>query len=88
MNLSQKPKTNNSKNIQLIDHEFIILDKNKEQIHQLNQTASFIFRNCNGENTIGDIISLLTAQYSLDDELATSDVINVIKELEKLELLE
>lgn len=47
----------------------------------LNETATFIYKLCNGEKTVTEIIETLLEKYKVNKKKAQSDVINCIKEL-------
>ena len=70
-----------------IDGEMILLNEKKEKIHQLNNTASFVWDCCNGENTIDNIVVLLKEEFEVESIDIKSDVINIITSLKKLKLI-
>jgi len=71
-----------------VDGETILLNEKKEQIHQLNHTASFIWKSCNGKNTIDDIVKLLKEEFQTESGDIETDVNNTIASFKKLNLLE
>jgi len=82
------PKVRSNVQHQIIDGESVILDRDRGVIHQLNETASFIWQCCDGSNSIHNIVILLTDHFSTTEEIANNDVINVITNFKELELLE
>jgi len=72
---------------QEVESESLILDKDKELIHQLNESAAYIFTCCNGENNIQSIIDLVMENYAIDKETASNDVFHVISNFIKLNLI-
>ncbi len=71
-----------------IEGETVLLNEEKGEIHQLNQTASFIWQCCNGNNSIDDIIHLLNDKFQTETINIESDVIETLATLKKLNLLE
>jgi len=74
--------------MQSVEDEILILDVKNDHIHQLNPTACFIWLNCNGSNTEENLAQLLLDKYDIDQSTAEIDVANILKELQKLELIE
>lgn len=84
-----KPPQKNAKTIaREVDGEAILLNEEKEEIHQLNQTTSFIWECCNGKNTIDDIVELLNNKFQTESIDIRTDVINIITTLKELDLIE
>lgn len=73
--------------IQSVDDEMLILDVSKDKIHQLNQTACFVWANCNGANSQEMLADLLVEQYEVDPSTAKEDVSVIVQELLNLELI-
>ena len=73
--------------VQSVDDEMLILDINKDQIHQLNPTACFIWSKCDGSHSENDLVKMLVDQYDIDINSAANDVSKVLTELQKLELI-
>lgn len=84
-----KPPQKNPKAIaREIDGEIILLNDEKEEIHQLNQTTSFIWNCCDGKNTIDDIVELINEKFQADSIDIKTDVIRIITTLKRLNLIE
>ena len=73
---------------QKIDDEMVLLDRKREQIHQLNSVASFIWENLSIGTKVDDIVQLLTKHYAVDETTARNDVEQLISELQQKELIE
>jgi len=73
---------------QIIDGDTVLLDKAAGQIHQLNATASTIWKACDGKTSIGDIAEQIAAKYDIDVELALVDVEKTIQQLETQNLIQ
>lgn len=74
--------------VQSVDDEMLLLDLNKDQIHQLNPTACLIWSQCDGNKSENNLAALLVEKYDIDIETALGDVIKIIQDLHKLELIE
>ena len=82
------PKKRNDVNARLVDLEIVVLDRQHGSIHQLNQTASFVWEQCDGESTLEKIANRLTEAFAVDFSTAMSDVRKVIQQLNDIGLLE
>lgn len=73
--------------VRIVDGELIVLDRQKELIHQLNQTASYIWERCDGHSTVADIAHQLADEFSVSLETAEADTQRFIEQLHTLDLL-
>ena len=71
----------------IVEGEMVVMDKESEQIHQLNQTASLIWQLCDGEHDQQQIAEELAATFEVDTETAQHDVADTLKKLEEIGLL-
>jgi hypothetical protein len=74
--------------VQTLEDESLILDLKKEQIHQLNITASFVWNNCDGKTRIDEVTAKLTEQFDIDIDTAKNDIEQILKQLSDLQLIE
>ncbi len=74
--------------VQHVGDETLVLDLGSGQIHQLNATAAWILEQCNGENSIESITSDFAEHFSLDSEIAASDVAGTIEQLTQVNVIE
>jgi len=72
----------------LMDGELVILDRNGGLVHQLNRTATYIWERCKGEHTVGEIGSQVCEMFEIDRETALRDVIETVRQLRKVGLLQ
>ena len=72
---------------QTINGEAVILDRRSQQIHQLNETGSFIWDKCDGATSVSEIIRSVTEQFDAEHDVATADVNRAVEELRDLGLL-
>lgn len=70
-----------------IDGEIVVLDERTGYIHQLNPTASFIWRLSNGENSSHEIAEMMAQSFDVDEAVAAKDTDDTIEKLCNLELL-
>lgn len=65
MNNSQNPVAReNGLVIQETGQEVLVYDLNNNKAHCLNQTAAFVWRSCNGKNTVENIAGLIEKEFS------------------------
>ena len=82
-----KPTIREDVQAQKVGDELVVLDNNSGQVHQLNVSASFIWENCNGEQTVKDIAHAMADYFGINQEQALSDVNTVIQEFHGKSLL-
>jgi hypothetical protein len=66
----------------------LLLDMEGAQLHQLNATAGFIWRHCDGVASAADIAALVAREYEVEDGAAARDVEMALSELQALNLVE
>jgi hypothetical protein len=82
------PRKRANVRVRVIDEETIVLDRRQGLIHQLNQTASFVWERCDGRCTLEEIATRLMEAFDVDFNTAVDDVRKVIEQLEERKLLE
>lgn len=70
-----------------VDGEILLLDTESDQIHQLNQTASFIWRSCDGTAPAEVIAARLAKKFDVEEDIAWRDVIETLGRLQALGLI-
>ncbi len=73
--------------IQVVGEETVVLDERGGHIHQLNRTASFIWRAVDGKTSVEDISRLVIQEFDVREAAAAADVADVIEQLRELGLL-
>jgi hypothetical protein len=82
------PKRRTNVSSRTVEGETVVLDRSNEQIHQLNQTASYIWERCDGVRTLQAIAQQLAESFAIDGETAARDVTTVVAQFHTLHLLE
>jgi hypothetical protein len=82
------PKRRSDLGIQAVEDEMIVLDHGAQQIHQLNTTASFIWRRCDGQHTVRDIADALTRAFDVGRDAAHDAVVGSLRQFNDLGLLQ
>lgn len=67
---------------------WVVLDRRNELIHQLNQSAGFVWKCCDGHSDATDIAARLSNEYGVDVNQAQQDVLAALKKFEELGLLD
>ena len=70
-----------------IDDELLVLDTESDRIHQLNRTASIIWRLCDASTSTDTIVSTLTEAFDVPRETAERDVAQTLQQLQDLKLI-
>jgi methyltransferase-like protein len=72
----------------VVEGEMVVLDRKGGLIHQLNQTASYIWERLDGKTPISTIVNMLAESFEVDLKTAERDAAEVASQLQKLNLLE
>jgi methyltransferase-like protein len=83
----QRPNRRTEFEERVVEGEMVVMDKESEQIHQLNQTASFIWQLCDGDHDRQQIAEELAAVFEIDSVTAEADVADTLNKLEEIGLL-
>ncbi len=83
----QRPSRRTEFEERVVEGEMVVMDKESEQIHQLNETASFIWQLCDGEHDRKQIAEELATAFDVDAETAETDVAETLNKLEEIGLL-
>ena len=70
-----------------VDDEVVILNRQAEQVHRLNVTASYIWDLCDGTNTPDQIAAQLAEGFNLTTDQVQADVHTALAQLRELGLL-
>lgn len=81
------PTRRSDVSVRMIEGETVILDRHSELIHQLNQTASYIWERCDGRSTVAEIALEFAGDFRIDADSAAEDTASVVRELERLGLI-
>jgi coenzyme PQQ synthesis protein D (PqqD) len=81
------PRRRADVSVRAVGKEMLVLDREAEQIHQLNSTASFIWHRCDGRRTAGAITQELTDAFDVDPDTAKDAVLATLGQLAELGLL-
>ena len=72
----------------LVEGEMVVLDRKEGLIHQLNQTASYIWERLDGKTPLSTIASMVVESFEVDLKTAERDVAETVSQLRKLKLME
>lgn len=79
-NLDDVPKHRPNHFLEEIDGEFLLYGKVSKKAHYLNETASIIWKLCDGNHTVGQIIDELSEAYPESPDVA-ADVMQTLDRL-------
>ena len=89
MNSSLIPKRIDSSLVsRKVDNELLIVDQDKGKIHQLNLSAEFVWGQCDGMNSIEEIVIKTLEKFDIDEDQLKKDVDNILESLIELNLIE
>jgi hypothetical protein len=67
--------------------DILLLDTETGLIHQLNETASFIWRNCAEAVSVQAIAELLANTFDVEQDTALRDVTEAVRRMRELRLV-
>ena len=85
--LDSIPKRNDEAVWREVDDELFICSPNGETMHTLRDVAADIWRACDGQNSVGDIVQLLVEAYEVDPETLRADLAACLADLSNRDLL-
>lgn len=71
-----------------IDGQTIVLDRSRDKLHELNATAGFIWRCCDGKTTVAEIAAATAREFDADPGMVEPDVAEIIGKLAGMHLIE
>ncbi len=86
---SKKPTRKNGIYAQQVGKEWMLYDNDKGAVHVINSAAEFIWRLCDGSNSIDKIKQELMNAYDISDgDDLNKDIDNILKEFDELGVLQ
>ena len=82
------PRQNSHLSTTEIDGQTIILDRPQGKLHELNATASYVWRCCDGRSTVTEIAALTAREFDADAIAVEQDVAEILRQFESLHLIE
>jgi hypothetical protein len=70
-----------------LDDGILLLDMAADKIHQLNETAAFIWKQCDGVSLAEGIASSLAREFGVEEGVAQRDVERTLSKLRTLNLV-
>jgi hypothetical protein len=86
--MAEHPRRRSDVSARLVDGETVVLDRRADLVHQLNQTASFIWHQCDGQRTAREIADQVVDAFDVDPDTAEASVKAALQQFEQLGLLE
>jgi len=85
--MSESPVRNPKLAWREIDGEIVIISPEDSQVHELNETASLVWKYADGIRSCDEIAVKLAAEFDVALEAARSDVAQLVATLEEKRLL-
>jgi len=70
-----------------LDGDLLILDTEADQIHQLNETASYIWRHLDEAGALEQLAGVLAEAFDVEEQVALRDVHETLKRFRDLNLV-
>jgi Coenzyme PQQ synthesis protein D (PqqD) len=74
--------------VQDLESEVVVLDREADKIHQLNQTATFIWRHVEETPSADKMAKLLAESFEVEEQVAVRDVLEALNQLRALNLVQ
>ena len=89
MQMTEYPVFSRRADVQVreLDGEAFVYDPRTADTHRLNDTALFIWKQCDGEQSVRDVIDAVTEHYDVGIAEACDHVARVIREFEQKGLI-
>ena len=81
------PKRRDDIHTRVVEGEAVLLDRQRDLIHQLNGTATYVWDCCDGRTSLTEIATQLAEAFDIPQELAIRDLTMVIQRFRDLHLL-
>lgn len=81
------PKRRSDLNVRVVENETVVFDRQGGLIHQLNETAGYIWERCDGKSTVRDITSRLARAFGVEPATARKDCSTIVSQLKELNLI-
>jgi PqqD family protein of HPr-rel-A system len=65
----------------------LLLDTRTQHVHQLNQTAAFIWQACEEAPSVAELAARLALEFDVDEDTAKVDVNGTLDKLRELDLV-
>jgi hypothetical protein len=70
-----------------MDDEVLLLDMHSNRIHQLNPTASFVWRKLAAPVSVDEMAGLMVRAFQISPEVAARDAADALERFKELELI-
>ena len=87
ISLNSIPQINQNYCTREIDGELIFFEETGQELHSIEETGLFIYKNIDGIKKIKSIIKLLCEEYEINEKIASDDVLDFINELVKKKII-
>ena len=81
MNLTERPQREPGYRLETIDDELLLFHPTTTRIVYCNATAGLIWRLCDGERTVGEMVALLAEAYPEAAQTLAADVEKALEQL-------
>lgn len=72
---------------QELEGKVLVLTPQASSVHELNETAAFIWKNIDGIKSLNIIAELMAEEFEIELNQATSDALDLAKELLQKEMI-
>lgn len=87
MKPSDRPQQHPNAAWRELQGEVVVISPEDSVLHELNETASFIWRHATGEHTAEEIAGRMADEYEVDRATALADACELVNHLEQRKLL-
>jgi hypothetical protein len=82
------PRRRSDVRARAVEGDVVVLDRQRQLVHQLNQTATYIWDRCDGRRSVAAITRELAQAFDVGLEAVEKDVIDALRRLEAAGLVD
>ena len=64
-----------------VDEETVLVSPERGEVKVINQTGALIWKNCDGQTSVGQLVELVCSEYQVDREAAEKDLVEFLDAL-------
>lgn len=83
-----RPRFQSGLRMEVIEGEAVVLDRDHDRVHYLNEVATFILGRCSGDATEAEIVEAVLDAYDVDEAMGALDVSQLLRQMRDLDILD
>ncbi len=84
--LEDRPERRGSCHVRELDNEKVVYEPNSHEVVVLNETAAWVFEQCDGTHRVADLLESMKRRYDAPEDTLKSDLLRTLRDLEAKQL--